>query len=302
MITLNYYETVKTHPQVFPQLQCKDLLFAGYRCPAIDRLLGKWSHHSYIYYVISGKMAYHTPGQSWILTAGKAMFVKKGAVIMEKFFEEELCILSFFIPDTYMCSFLRQNLAVLQNCASFNQNNDIVLPLDVTDILKGYFHSLLPYFSAEQRPSEDLLELKFRELLFNILTNPANHCLNEYLQSLLAAHADGLKEIMENNCLFNLSLVDYAKLCNRSLSSFKRDFYAAYKTNPGHWLLMKKLSYSHRLLLTTDKSVNDITIESGFENSTHFSKAFKKHFGLSPVQYRNQASISQDAKEYRSSF
>ncbi|HEX8277871.1 MAG TPA: AraC family transcriptional regulator [Segetibacter sp.] len=104
--------------------------------------------------------------------------------------------------------------------------------------------------------------------------------------------ADHLQEVMEENYHYNLSLPDFAKLCNRSLSSFKRDFYAVYKTNPGHWLLSKKLDHSHHLLTTTDKTVNEISVESGFENSTHFSKAFKKRFGLSPLHYRHHSAIS----------
>jgi len=91
---------------------------------------------------------------------------------------------------------------------------------------------------------------------------------------------------------FNLTLPDYAKLCNRSLSSFKRDFRAVYKINPGHWLLSKKLDYSHHLLLTSDKTISDISFESGFENTTHFSKAFKKRFGASPLNYRKEESPS----------
>jgi AraC family transcriptional regulator, exoenzyme S synthesis regulatory protein ExsA len=212
---------------------------------------------------------------------------------MEKFLGEYLCIMTFFIPDSYMCSFLRENYSIIEKCSANEEKPDIVIPLDVTEILKGYINSLVPYFTAEKRPSEDLLELKFRELLFNIITNPANQELNEYLQTLLVQKADRLQEIMEENYHYNLSLQDYAKLCNRSLSSFKRDFYAGYKTNPGHWLLSKKLDYSHHLLLTTDKTVNDVSFESGFENSTHFSKAFKKRFGLSPLQYRHRAMIAQ---------
>lgn len=100
MLIINYYELIKAHPETFTQLTCKELLFAYYKCPAVDRFIGKWSQHNYIVYVLTGKMAYHTPGKSWLLTAGDAIFVKKGSVIMEKFFEEFLCLMSFHIPDT----------------------------------------------------------------------------------------------------------------------------------------------------------------------------------------------------------
>ena len=68
MKTINYYEKVKEVPEVFIQLKCKELLFAHYNCPSKDQLLGKWSQHNYILYVISGKLAYHTPAapKTWL--------------------------------------------------------------------------------------------------------------------------------------------------------------------------------------------------------------------------------------------
>ena len=93
---------------------------------------------------------------------------------------------------------------------------------------------------------------------------------------------------MEANCLYNLSLEDYAKMLNRSLSSFERHFVSVYKTNPGQWLQTKKLNHAYKLLLNTNKPVTDISFESGFENSTHFSHLFKNRFGASPLNYRKE--------------
>jgi AraC-like DNA-binding protein len=94
---------------------------------------------------------------------------------------------------------------------------------------------------------------------------------------------------MSANYLFNLQLDDFAKLCNRSLSSFKRDFQMVFKASPGHWLLEKRITNAKKLLITTDKPVSDVCFESGFESSTHFSRVFKEHFGVSPLQFRKQA-------------
>lgn len=233
-------------------------------------------------------MVYHTPGKSWPLTKGSAMFVKKGACIMEKFFEEVICIVTFFVPDSYLRSFMREHITLLEKSDQPPVSSDLLISVKTNEILTAYIDSVLPYFFSEQKPSEDLLELKFRELLIHMITDCANCDLTAYLQSLMHTQADSLQQVMEANCLFNLTLNDYAKLCNRSLSSFKRDFAAIYKTNPGSWILNKKLDYAHKLLVSSEKSVNDISFESGFENSTHFSRVFKERFGMSPLQYKNK--------------
>ena len=143
-------------------------------------------------------------------------------------------------------------------------------------------------------PSEKLIELKFNELLLHIVNNPENTELIAYMH-LVASHKTGtLEKVMEANYPYNLTLAEYATLCNRSLSSFKRDFEATYKTSPGRWLLNKRLEHAHRLLSNVDKTLFDVLLESGFENQAHFSSAFKARFGQSPLQYRKtlEATVS----------
>jgi AraC-like DNA-binding protein len=291
---LNYYDTVKSKPEIFKQLCCKDLLFVNYNCPLETNKQDKWSHLNYILYVVTGKYVMRAEktdqiaGCSMTLSPGDAVFVKKGACVIEKFFDETLCLLAFFIPDQYLCSFLNENPGLLQKRLSPDVPDDLIIPLDANEIMARYYESLMPHFDSEIKPSEDLLELKFRELLFNIISNPANRELNGYLQALLQPQGDNLHKIIEANCLYNLKLEAYAKLCNRSLSSFKRDFYKIYGTAPANWLLNKRLRYAMQLLLNSDKPINDISFESGFENSTHFARVFKKQYGSAPLRYRLQ--------------
>jgi AraC-like DNA-binding protein len=225
------------------------------------------------------------------MKAGEAFFVKKGACIIEKFFDEPLCIMTFFIPDSYLQSFMRAHNSLQSVAHLAKPKNELLIPLHVNNIMTAYFESLLPYFYSETKPSEDLLELKFRELLLNILGNPENIDLKNYLLHFLSPQQDPFQQVMEANCLYNLSLTDYAKMLNLSLSSFKRHFIAMYKATPGHWLQEQKLNNAYKLLVGTGKPITDISFESGFENSTHFSHLFKKRFGLSPLKYRKRNEV-----------
>jgi AraC-like DNA-binding protein len=285
---LNYYETAQAYPQIFKQLVCKNLLFVNYNCPLETSKQDSWSQHNYIIYIITGKKAIHTPTSSILLKKGQAAFVKKGACILEKFFDDVLCIVSFFIPDDYLCAFLSENSQLIAETRSPIADDELVIPLHVNDMMTAYYDSVMPYFDAEVKPPQDLLELKFRELLYNIISNPANGDLNSYLQTLLSPECDRLRSIVEANFRYNLKLEEYARLCNRSLSSFKRDFYNIYGTAPASWLLNKRLQLALQMLINSDKSIDDISFESGFENSTHFSRVFKKHYGSSPLRYRLQ--------------
>lgn len=100
--------------------------------------------------------------------------------------------------------------------------------------------------------------------------------------------AVSLERVMHDNYCFNLKMEQYAALCNRSLSAFKRDFQKQFNSTPGKWLLEKRLQHSMTLLKNTGKTVAEAAFESGFENNSHFSRCFKQRFGLTPWSPNNQ--------------
>jgi AraC-like DNA-binding protein len=107
-----------------------------------------------------------------------------------------------------------------------------------------------------------------------------------YVSGLVDQYKTPLWQIMESNFMFNLSISEYSRLSQRSVSTFKRDFNSVYKTTPGKWLINKRLGYAKDVLESSMKSINEIAYESGFENSSHFSRVFKEKHMMTPVQYR----------------
>ncbi|QCX38596.1 alpha/beta fold hydrolase [Aureibaculum algae] len=95
--------------------------------------------------------------------------------------------------------------------------------------------------------------------------------------------------VMSENFLYNLKVEEFAKLCGRSLSAFKRDFKNTFNTTPFRWLKAKRLEYAKTLLLESDLNVNQICYESGFKNNSHFIQSFKEKFKFTPNQYKSKS-------------
>ena len=290
----NYYDFVKAHPEEYKQFSWKELLFVICECPADFKISEDWSEHNCFLYLISGEAIMHSRQSSWHLKKGDTAFLKKGGCSVEKTPNDTFCTLLFYVPDSYIRSFVRENLRLFSAVESLEISRPLVLPVQTNEVLTSFFDSVISHFVANTQPPEDLLELKFRELLINIIINPANRDLKAYFQKLASGNMDDLEDVMERNCLYNLQLHEYARLCHRSLSTFKRDFYTVYEMPPGRWLLEKRLEAAHHLLLTTDKPIVDIAAESGFANNPHFSRAFKNYFAMSPLQCRRQVSALSD--------
>ncbi|PNQ74911.1 hypothetical protein C1T31_01905 [Hanstruepera neustonica] len=100
-----------------------------------------------------------------------------------------------------------------------------------------------------------------------------------------------IEEIMSKNFLYNLKVEEFAKLCGRSLSAFKRDFKNKFNTTPSKWIKIKRLEYSKRLLVESDLNINQVCYECGFVNSSHYIQSFKKHYDISPHQFRTTHSV-----------
>jgi len=97
----------------------------------------------------------------------------------------------------------------------------------------------------------------------------------------LAERVD-LQLFMNLNFTLKVPLKELAELSGRSLSTFEREFKLIFDKTPHKWILKKRLQLAHDLLLNTKKPVSDIYLESGFEDLAHFSKTFKKEFGVNP--------------------
>lgn len=95
-----------------------------------------------------------------------------------------------------------------------------------------------------------------------------------------------LESIMSESFLYNLKVEEFAKLCGRSLSAFKRDFRNVFSTTPSRWIKAKRLEHARMLLLESDLNINQISYDCGFINSSHFIKSFKEKYRLPPLQYR----------------
>lgn len=272
---------------LFRQFKVSDLLFVEYKCLNDEQKLKVLSLHNFFIYILGGKKVWQTLQSTYQATSGQAVFVKKGANIVHQFYDKGFCALIIFIPDQFIVDTIQHSglpLASVKN----DLLSDSVIPIESDPVLTAYFQSVFSYFGQEQKPAVALLELKFKELLLYILSSGKNKKLAGYLLSLCKKNKACIKEIMEKNFIYNIKLTEFAKLTGRSLASFKRDFIATFKTTPGRWLMQKKLEYAKQLLEITDKNINELSFEAGFETTSHFIRSFKEYYKITPLQYKKQ--------------
>lgn len=160
-------------------------------------------------------------------------------------------------------------------------DNSVVI-LNEHPLLKSFFSSVLPYFDLQEKLPENVAKLKLEEAIsiFRFVVPDIDSVLADYSEPGKIS----LVDFMEKHYKFNMPLDKFAYLTGRSLSTFIRDFKKAFKMTPNRWLIKKRLELAHFLISKKQGKVVDIYLETGFENLSHFSFAFKKHFGYSPTE------------------
>lgn len=148
-------------------------------------------------------------------------------------------------------------------------------------LLESCLASLIPYFEIQDNFPNDIASLKITEAIAILRT--IDKGIDDVLANFEEPDRIDLGAFMEKNFMFNMPLEKFGYLTGRSLTTFKRDFYKVFKTTPQRWLTQKRLGLAHYQLTEKHKKPTEVYLETGFENLSHFSFAFKKQYGYAPT-------------------
>jgi AraC family transcriptional regulator len=83
-----------------------------------------------------------------------------------------------------------------------------------------------------------------------------------------------------------ICLKDIAAAACLSPFHFHRSFMQAFRETPHQYLTRQRLEVAARLLRRTKMSITEVGFEVGLETSASFSDLFRRHYGMTPSQYR----------------
>ena len=233
-------------------------------------------------YVYSGKLILEEDGISTEIHKGECVFLRRdNRVKMTKQPKGEEQFQSIFMM--FKRNFLREfyqtlDKNVLPLEAEKQKTSAIKLPQ--TPDFESLFHAMKPYFSATKEPAKELMQLKLQEGVYSLL-----HIDKRFYPALFDFTEPwkiDILDYMENNYMFDLSVEQIAAFTGRSLAAFKRDFKKISTLSPQKWIIEKRLKVASDKIRNENRKISDVYLEVGFKNLSHFSSAFKRHFGYAP--------------------
>jgi transcriptional regulator GlxA family with amidase domain len=91
---------------------------------------------------------------------------------------------------------------------------------------------------------------------------------------------------MESQIESPIPLSQLAKMSFVSLRQLERLFHQFLDCSPSHYYLKLRLSRARLLLCESSLSAAEIAVASGFNSTSHFGRAYRKHFGITPGAQR----------------
>ena len=141
-----------------------------------------------------------------------------------------------------------------------------------------------------------LLTLRIRNLIYNAWKAREAYKIDIDLSNVDITHSDSDEQWLKRAVALvfdRLSDPDFSvdDLCaglNMSQSTLYRKLKVTAGQSANEFIQNIRLKYAARLLRETSRTVSEITFDVGFSDSSYFSRAFRKCFGVSPKQWREQ--------------
>lgn len=253
------------------------------------RAVSHWHNDLEFILILKGQMQYNINGKVVLLEEGNGIFVNSRQLHYgfsdSKLECEFICIL---LHPVLLCptQFLEEKyvLPVTQN-EGFSfcvLHKNVEWESNVLSILKKIY-------SVSKK---DFYELKIQILFYNMWIELYKNAPKS-IETKSSHNLDALKNMIgfiQEHFKEKLLLDDIAeagKVCkSRSCSIFQNYL----NQTPVQFITGYRLKKSIELLKNSDKTVTEISYETGFQGASYYAESFKKNLGCSPSEYRKRFS------------
>lgn len=93
-------------------------------------------------------------------------------------------------------------------------------------------------------------------------------------------------EFIHSHFTDTITLAELASEVDIDPSHLARTFRQKHDCTIGEYIRRLRISYAAELLVSTDRSLAEISASAGFYDQSHFTRTFKEHLGATPGRYR----------------
>ncbi len=205
--------------------------------------------------------------------------------------QDVLKIISLHISPEFLRTFMDDDFSgipdKLVKIIQYNSENDVLIENKITPqmkiVLKHIYDNNYTGTSRKmflEGKALELMTLQMSAFIEN-LSAPEIKIKQEDFDKVELA-----KQIITKDYISPLTLTELTQKLNISHTKLNFLFKKVMNMTVFEFIRKKRLDYSFKLLIETELSISEISYEAGWSNPGHFTREFKKLYGVSPKNYR----------------
>ena len=168
------------------------------------------------------------------------------------------------------------------------KSNERVFDIGHNMTMLSSFDDILVKVKSEHPGYQQQAAGRVVSILAEILATVKNQGFSgKDIEKLIKAAQFEIREKLSQPIKFD----SFAEKYHVSYSYFRKMFKIYTGLSPAQYHLQLRLQHGRDLICSTDQSVKEIAFNLGFESQFHFSKIFKKKFGVAPTHFKERGNF-----------
>lgn len=236
-------------------------------------------------YIFSGKLKLKTPDEEFFVSNGEIIFVSSRTV-HETFFADSTysgAIIQFKVFD-YLDDFGKNIIRFL----NFDEIPVYIFKKEdsKTEEIKNFLDNMILEFKTKKQGFETYI----KGSIFSLLGFLMRHGFIANINFLGEFRDDErilpVIEYIDKNYTERITLDDLSKTANLSSEHLCRVFKKVYGRTLGDYINFVRVSKAEKMLSTTEKTISEVALDTGFASLSYFNRVFKKYKNCSPSVYK----------------
>lgn len=249
-----------------------------------------WHTEFEFVYIESGTVTFWIGEKQFTISEGNGVFIN--SKILHRFHSPteaaipNFVCMPFFIAAQDSFIYHKYILPVISSTLTFQVFHDnISWQAKALSIIKQII-AVQGCTSSSELATSYLLQMLWLEIYENADIKYTKEHINESASS--QARLQLMMQYIHQNYIRDISLGDIAEHAKISKSTVLNLFRRYLHITPINYLINYRLNEAAHLLTKTEKKINTISYETGFNNVDYFCRLFKKHYQLTPTEYRKK--------------
>ncbi|MBQ8326536.1 MAG: AraC family transcriptional regulator [Lachnospiraceae bacterium] len=173
--------------------------------------------------------------------------------------------------------------------SQFNMHKPaIISPRDI-DVMENIYNKMFALQESEQTYRDQFCSGLIYEYVIEFyrnMDNPVQRLRNEKSKRLLP-----VLDYIDKHFYLDLPITALAEVAKVTPQHLCRIFKDSMNMRPNEYLTRRRLQESKRLLQKNELPIGEIAHKCGFPDAGYFSTVFRKHEGLSPIEYKKSIGL-----------